>query len=226
MPALHSGCDLSASPVRPHNWQGRRWRHKGGRKAALVVQGWHGGSSDLAMDAMVAVKFWACSKQSHKGRRGKQSLTGRSKESGRRHTYRPGRRMDAQESAIGRPVKMRTVINIIYQFERCFCLSCTTTVPPLAAHCSDHFASIRRPQQPLSQHGNDSASTLPHLHDLLCHYSRFGGSRNALGSCCSYTETELSGFGRPLASWLIFWLLKGSTEVAALCKGGLRNKLQ
>ena len=57
------------------------------------------------MDAMVTVKFWACSKQSHKGRREGRSLTGRSKEAGGRHMHRRGRRMDAQGSAIGRPVK-------------------------------------------------------------------------------------------------------------------------
>ena len=60
-----------------------------------------------------------------------QSFTGRSREAGGRHTHRRGRRMDAQGSAIGRPVKMRTVVNILYQFKRCFCLSCATIVPPL-----------------------------------------------------------------------------------------------
>ena len=63
---------------------------------------WYTGRSDIAM---VTVKFWACSKQSHKGRRRCRSLTGRSKEAGGRHTHRRGRRMDAQWSAIGRPVK-------------------------------------------------------------------------------------------------------------------------
>ena len=67
-PFTHRGCDLCASLVRPQNWPGHRWRHKGGRKFALVVQGWHRGRSDLAMDAMIAVKFWTCSKQSQKGR--------------------------------------------------------------------------------------------------------------------------------------------------------------
>ena len=129
IPPLHRGCDLCASLVRPQNWPGRRWRQKGGRTVALVVQGWHIGRSDIAMDAMVAGKFWACSKQSHKGRRGGRSLTGRSKEAGWRHTHRRGRRMDAQWSAIGRPVKNA---NIVYQFERHICLSCTTIVPPLA----------------------------------------------------------------------------------------------
>ena len=158
---------------------------------------------------MVAVKFWACSKQSHKGHRGGRSLTGRSKEAGWRHTHRRGRRMDAQWSAIGRPVKNA---NIVYQFQRHVCLPCTTTVPPLADqwrplsdHCGDHCASIQRPRQHLSHHGNGFAFTLPSLRDLLCHYSSFGRSRKAQGSwCSSYTATELSGFRRPLSVLTIF----------------------
>ena len=206
---LHRGCDLCASLVRPQNWPGRRWRQKGGRTVALVVQGWHIGGSDIAMDAMVAVKFWACSKQSHKGRRGGRSLTCRSKEAGWRHTHRRGRRMDAQWSAIGRPVKNA---NIVYQFERHVCLPCTTIVPPLADqgrplsdHCGDHCDSIQRSRQHLSHHDNGSAFTLPSLRDLLCHYSGFGRSRKAQGSCCSsYTETKLPGFRQPLSVLTIF----------------------
>ena len=209
IPPLHRGCDHCASLVRPQNWPGRRWRQKGGRTVAVVVQGWHIGRSDIAMDAMVAVKFWACSKQSHKSRWGGRSLTSRSKEAGWRHTHRRGRRMDAQWSAIGRPVKNE---NIVYQFERHVCLPCTTIVPPLAdqwrplsGHCGDHCATIQRPRQHLSHHGNGSAFTLPSLCDLLCHYSSFGRSRKAQGSCCSsYTERELSGFRRPLSVLTIF----------------------
>ena len=118
--------------------------------------------------------------------------------------------MDAQWSAIGGPVKNA---NIVYQFERRVCLPCTTIVPPLADqwrplsdHCGDRCASIQRPLQHLSHHhGNGSAFTLPSLCDLLCHYSSFGRSRKAQGSCCSsYTETELSGFRRPLSVLTIF----------------------
>ena len=76
IPPLHRGCDLCASLVRPQNWPGRRWRQKKGRTVALVVQGWHIGRSDITMDTMVTLKFWACSKQSHKGRRGVRSLKG------------------------------------------------------------------------------------------------------------------------------------------------------
>ena len=217
IPPLHRGCDLCASLVRPQNCPGRRWRQKGGRTVALVVQGWYTGRSGIAMDAMVAVKFWACSKQSHKGRRGGRSLTGRSKEAGWRHTHRRGRRMDAQWSAIGRPVKNA---NIVYQFERHVCLPCTTIVPPLddqwrplSDHCGDHCASIQRPRQHLSHHGDGSAFTLPSLRDLFCHYNSFGRSRKAQGSCCSsYTETELSGFQRPLSVLTIFMVAQGWHE--------------
>ena len=217
IPPLHRGCDLCASLVRPQNCPGRRWRQKGGRTIALVVQGWYTGRSGIAMDAMVAVKFWACSKQSHKGRRGGRSLTGRSKEAGWRHTHRRGRRMDAQWSAIGRPVKNA---NIVYQFERHVCLPCTTIVPPLddqwrplSEHCGDNCASIQRPRQHLSHHGDGSAFTLPSLRDLLCHYNSFGRSRKAQGSCCSsYTETELSGFRRPLSVLTIFMVAQGWHE--------------
>ena len=97
--------------------------------------------------------------------------------------------------------------NIVYQFKRQVCLPCTTIVLPLADqwrplsdHCGDHCASIQRPRQHLSHHANGSVFTLPSLRDLLCHYSSFGRPRKAQGSCCSsYTETEISGFRRPLS---------------------------
>ena len=224
IPPLYRGCELCASLVRPQNWPGRRWGQKGGRTFAVVVQGWHIGRSDIAMDAMVAVKFWACSKQSHKGRRGGRSLTGRSKEAGWRHTHRRDRRMDAQWSAIGRPEKNA---NIVYQFERHVCLPCTTSVPPLADqwrpfgdHCGDHYASIQRPRQHLSHHGNGSAFTLPSLRDLLC--SSFGRSRKAQGSCCSsYTETELSGLRRPLSVLTIFMVAQRWHEGRSPVQRGL-----
>ena len=191
IPPLHRGCDLCASLVRPQNWPGRRWRHKGGRTVALVVQGWYTGRSDIAM---VAMKFWACSKQSPKGRRGGRSLTGRSKEAGGRHTLRRGRRMDAQWSAIGRPVKNA------YCCEHC--VSIWATLLPSVYH---HWASFGRPIAPIERslwrprclHWTTTATFEPHwqwicLHcavpplcDLLSHYSRFGRSRKAQGSCCS-----------------------------------------
>ena len=137
LPPLHSGCDFSASIVRPQNWPGRRLRQKGGRAVALVAQWWYTGRSDIAMDAMVAVMFWACSKQSHKGRRGGRSLTGRSKEAGGRHTHRHGGRMDAQWSAIGRPVKNT------HCCEHCVSIW-ATLLPSLYHHCASFGTAITR----------------------------------------------------------------------------------
>ena len=191
IPPLHRGCNLCASPVRPQNWPGCRWRHRGGRNVALVVQGWHRGRSDIAMNAMVAVKFWACSKQSHKGRRGGRSLRRKA------HTS-PWSQNGCTLVGHWSPRKKCALL-----WTLCINLSdasafpdCTTTVPPyadrwrpLSDHCGDHCASIRRPQQPLSHHNNGSTSTLPPLCDLLRHYSSFGRSGKAQWSCCnSYTE--------------------------------------
>ena len=147
IPPLHRGCDLCASLVRPQNW-----RQKGGRTVALVVQGWHIGRSDIAM---VAVKFWAYSKQSHRGRRGGRSLTGRWKEAGWRHTHRRGRRMDAQWSAIGRPVK---------KCEHCVSIW-ATRLPSLYHHCASFgrpMASIERSLwRPLCLHSATTATLEP-----------------------------------------------------------------
>ena len=94
-----------------------------------------------------------------------------------------------------------------------------TRLPSLYHHCASFcrpMASIERSlwrplclhsatTAHLSHHGNGSAFTLPSLRDLLCHYSSFGRSRKAQGSCCSsYTETEISGFRRPLSVLTIF----------------------
>ena len=134
--------------------------------------------------------------------------------------------MDARRSAIGRPVKNA---NIVYQFERHVCLPSTTIVPPLADqwrplsdHCGDHCASIQRPRQHLSHHGNGSAFTLPSLRDLLCHYSSVGRSRKAHGLCCSsYTETELSGFRRPLSVLTIFMVFTKVARRSQPCVKGV-----
>ena len=158
IPPLHRSCDLSASIVRPQNWPGRRWRQKGGRTVALVVQWWYTGRSDIAMDPMVAIKFWACSKQSHKGRRGGRSLTGRSKEAGGRHTNRRGGRTDAQWSAIGRPVKNT------YCCEHCVSIW-ATLLPSLYHNCASFgrpIASIERSQRrPLCLHSATTATLQP-----------------------------------------------------------------
>ena len=169
IPPLHRGWDLSASIVRPQSWPGRRWRQKGGRTFALVAQWWYTGRSDIAM---VAVKFWACSKQSHKGRRGGRSLTGGSNEAGGRHTHRHGGRIDAQWSAIGRPVKNT------YCCEHCVSIW-ATLLPSLYHHCASFgrpIASIERSQwRPLclhsANHGNPSA-TLAMVLPPLCPFAQ------------------------------------------------------
>ena len=206
---LHRGCDHCASRL------GRRWRHRGGRRGSGVVQEWYRGRSDLATpDAMVVVKFWACSKLSHKGRRGvgRSHVTQMRQEEGTRIA------VVAEWMYRGRPSvdtsKMRAVVNSVYQFGRCFCFSCATIVPPLADqyrplsnHCGDHCAPIRRPRRLLSHHGDGSASTVPPMYD---HYISFASSRNKQGSCCSSydTEIELSGFGRPLSVRVNFLVVR------------------
>ena len=234
IPPLHRGCDLSASIVRPQNWPGRHWRQRGGRTVALVAQWWYTGRSDIAMDAMVAVKFWACSKQWHKGRRGGRSLTGRSKEAGGRHTHRHGGRMDAQWSAIGRPVKKYVLL-----WTLCINLSNASAflVPPLCLLWptnSVHWAiTVATTVPPFGDHGDPSATlaiVLPPL-CLLC------------ATCCATTadlvvqgrhkgraatvtqKQNFPGLGDHWASWPFFWSLQGGTKVAALCKGGFTHSL-
>ena len=178
--------------VRPQKWPGRRWRQEGGRTLALVVQGWHTGRSDIAMDAMVAVKFWACSKQWHNGHR--------------------GRRDDAQWSPRKRCVLLWTL---------CINLGDASAflLPPLC-HLwltnSFHWAITEATTvSPLGAHANHWATLVVLLPQLCLHWKAQGSSYS------SYTETELSGFRRPLRVLTIFWSVKGGTEVAAMCKGGL-----
>ena len=185
IPPLHRDCDLSASIVRPQNWPGRRWRQKGGRTVALVAQWWYTGRSDIAMDAMVAVKFWACSKQLHKGRRGGRSLTGRSKEAGGRHTHRHGGRMDAQWSAIGRPVKNT------YCCEHCVSIW-ATLLPSLYHHCASFcrpIASIERSQwRPLCLHSATTATLQPPWQWFCLHSASFARPVSPLQQIWSFKE--------------------------------------
>ena len=150
------------------------------------------GCSDNSMDALVAVKFWLCSKQSHDGRRGSWSLTHRLLKQGTRIAVIA--KWTDNGCPMVAPWKMRIIANIAF----------------------------RRPRQPLGHYSNVSAFTLPPLSDLLCLYGSFGGPRNAQVSCCSsYTEAGLFGFMR-LVGVLIIFSLEGSTKVVALCKGDLR----
>ena len=181
---------------------------------------------------MVAVKFWACSKQSHKGRRGGQSLTGRSKEAGGRHTHRRGGRMDAQWSAIGRPVKNT------YCCEHCVSIWGTLLPSLYPQLCllwptnSVHWAiTVATTVLPFGDHGNPSATLAMLLSPfcLLCATycattaaSVVQGRHNGRAAAVTQKQNFL-GLGDYWASWPFFWSLKGGTKVAALCKGGFKG---
>ena len=141
------------------------------------------------MDAMVTVNFWACSKQSHKGRRGGRSLTGRSKEAGGRHRHRRGRRMDVQWSAIGRPVKKS------YCCEHCVSIW-ATLLPSLYHQCASFgrpIASIERSLwRPLCLHSATTASPQPPCYWFCLHSA---------------------SFARPVVSLQQLWSLKEGTRV-------------
>ena len=121
----------------------------------------------------------------------------------------PGQYFDGSflvEDIMFRSVLWTHNVQCVDQHARQISLTYTSYLPVNGGdHCGDHCASIQRPRQHLSHHGNGSAFTLPSLRDLLCHCNSFGRSRKAQGSCCSsYTETELSGFRRPLSVLTIF----------------------
>ena len=177
------------------------------------------------MDAMVAVKFWACSKQSHKGRRGGRSLTGRSKEAGGRHTHRHGGRMDAQWSPRKKYVLLWTL---------CINLSNASAflVPPLCLLWptdSVHWAiAVATTVSPFGDHGSPSATlamVLPPLCLLCATYCAITADLvvqgRHKGRAAAVTQKQnFLGLGDHWASWPFFWSLKGGTKVAALCKGG------
>ena len=131
---LHKGCDLCASLVRLQNLPGCRWRHIGGWKVALVVQWWaaqrtfrprHGRHGRHEVLSIML-------KQSHKvaGDVGRSQVAQRRQ--GEAHTL-PWSQNGCTGVGHWSPRKqIRTVVNIVSQFERRFCLLCTTIVPPLA----------------------------------------------------------------------------------------------
>ena len=93
-------------------------------------------------------------------------------------------------------------------------------VPPLCLVWptkSVHWAitlatTLPRPRQPLSYHGNGSAPILPSLHDLLCNYISFGGSRTYKGRAVAVTQKQnFLGLGDHWASWSFFRSLNGGT---------------
>ena len=181
MPHLHRGCNLVPLLC----------DHKTGQVAvdgAKEGEEWHSGRSDLAMDAMLATNVWTCSRQSTPRRLVTHG------------SHHRGRRMDAQGSPIGRPVKMHTAVNIVYQFERCFAF----LVPPGCLFWPTnnvHWAITVATAVPrFGDHGNYWTTVpivLPPPY-LLCTTccATTAGSRRAQWLCCSsYTETELSGPG-------------------------------
>ena len=141
---------------------------------------------------MVAVKFWACSNQSYKGRRGGRSLTGLSKEAGGKHAHRRGRKMDAKGSAIGRPVKnaycCKHFISIWAMLLSLLCHHCASFDRPLA--------SIERSLwRPLCLHSATTA-TLEKPWRWFCLHS--------------------ASVARPVVSLLQFWSLKERTMQVVL----------
>ena len=157
------------------------------------------------MNAMVVVMFSAYSKQSHEGRRGGRSLIGRSKEAGGRHMHRHSRRMDAQGSAIGRPVK------------KCVLLS------TLCINLSDYPASflplLCLPWPIYSVHWAITVACTTCCATTAVWVAQW--THNGRTAAVTQKQNVL-GLGDPWASWSIFWLLNGGTKVAALCKGGFR----
>ena len=139
---------------------------EGRKEVERLTWSFKGGTQDVQTSPWTPWSPWSLEhvQTVAQGRRGGRLLTGRPKEAWRRHTHRRARRMDAQWSAIGRPVKMRTVMNIVHQFERGFCLPCTT---PLADHWEITVATT---VPPFGDHGNPCATlamVLPPL-CLLC----------------------------------------------------------
>ena len=124
-------------------------------------------------------------KKSHKGRRGGRSLTGRSKEPGGRHTHRRGGRMDAQWSAIGRPVKNT------YCCEHCVSIW-ATLLPSLYHHCASFgrpIASIERSQwRPLCLHSTTTATLQPPWQWFCLHSASFARPVAPIQQLWSFNE--------------------------------------
>ena len=163
-----------------------------------------------------------------------RSLTGRSKEAGGRHTHRRGGRMDAQWSAIGRLVKKYALL-----WTLCNNLSNASAflVPPLCLLCPTNSVNwaitVATTVPPFGDHGNPSvtlAMVLPPLCLLCATYCAttaalvVQGRHKGRAAAVSQKQNFL-GLGDHWASLPFFWSLKGSTNVAALCKGGLKEQI-
>ena len=151
----------------PYNWSDRRWMHRGGRTVSSVVQKWCIGRSDLAPrhGRHGRHEVWKLFKTVPQ-RSPRRLVARRSLKRGRgRHTYRRCRRRDADLSTNIRPVKY------------VYCASFDRTIASV-----DRL--MCRPRQPMSYHGNGSASTMAPLSDLFGLYRCFDGSRKSPRSCC------------------------------------------
>ena len=175
---------------------------------------------------MVAVKFWACSKQSHRGRRGGRSLKG-----GRRKAHTsPWWQNGCTVVGHWSPRKKYALL-----WTLCINLSNASDflVPPLCLRWpfnSVHWAiTAATTMPPFGDHGNPSATLAMVLPPpcLLC--ATCCPTTAALvvqgrhkGRAAAVTQKQnFLGLGDHWASWPFFWSLKGGTKVAALCKGGL-----
>ena len=130
-------------------------------------------------------EVWACSTQSHKGRRWGRSLTGRSKEAGGRHTHRRGGRIDAQWSAIG------CRVNNMYCCEHWVSIW-ATFLPSLYHHCASFdrpIASIERSQwRPLCLHSETTATHQPPWQWFCLHSASFARPVAPLQQLWSFKE--------------------------------------
>ena len=145
-------------------------RLKGGSMVVLVIQRWHRGCSIIAMDARVAIKFWMCSKQPHKGRWGRNigfimvhgldeghiaprwSFKWGWRDAGALPWLHNGCTMVGQLWPCNKCVLLQ---NSIPQSGRHFCLPCTSSVGPIA--CIEpwlwwplclHLTTLATPEQP------------------------------------------------------------------------------
>ena len=124
------------------------------------------------LGAMVAVRFWVCSKQSHKGRRGSWMLKDCSNEAGGRCICIA---VIAEWIHIGRPVN-KAFYCIHYLSIWAMLLPpapCTNSVPPFKwpTYSVNWAITVATTMPPVGDHGNPWATMamdLPPLADLLC----------------------------------------------------------
>ena len=170
-------------------------------------------SSDLAMDAMVAVKFWAFSKQLHKGRQAGRSLTSCWKEAGEDTHIAVVPEWMRRVRPLVTPLKMHTVVYIVYEFDDasaslvpplCFLyptnsihqvIPVATTVPPFSDH-SNHWATMAMAPPPLCLLCTTCCATIAVLVVQGMHKGR---------AAAVTQKHNFLGLGDHWASWWIFW---------------------